>query len=186
MNQIYLALAKLFSFLSLSAFGGGNVIFPSIHQVAVNQYHWMTDRQFLDVFSISKAAPGPTTMLVELVGMKAVAFPGDGHFLFIPALIAAVVSILAIFIPSSVLLLFVVNAWKKIHGAPWQESIQKALMPITCGLILASTWIVARPAITGWITGFIALIGLYVIFYTKINPVLLMLVAGFMSWMIWK
>ncbi len=186
MDKVYLILAKLFSVLSLSAFGGGNVIFPTIHQAAVDQYHWMTDRQFLDIFSISKAAPGPTTMLVELVGMKAVAFSPGGHFLLMPGVIAALISLFAIFIPSSLLLLLVVNIWEKVHGSPWQITIQKALMPITTGLILASTWIVAKPAVTGWITGCMALGALYVILYTKFNPVLLMFVAGFISWMIWK
>lgn len=181
----YLILAKLFSILSLVAFGGGNVIFPSIHQAAV-YYHWMTDRQFLDVFSISKAAPGPTTLLVELVGMKAVAFSPDGHFLLMPAIIAALISIVAIFVPSSLLLLCVVTIWKKIQGTPWQVAIQNALMPITSGLILASTWIVARPAITGWITGVMALSALFLILSTKINPVLIMMLAGLISWIIWK
>lgn len=185
MDKVYLALAKLFSLLSLSSFGGGNVTFPTMHQVAVDQYHWMTDRQFVDIFSISKAAPGPTTMLVELIGMKAVAFSA-GHFLLMPALIAALISLFAIFIPSSLLLLCVANIWEKVHGTPWQIAIQKALMPVTCGLILASTWVVARPSITGWVTGCMALIALFIILYTKINPVLLMLGAGFISWIIWK
>lgn len=186
MDQIYLILAKLFSVLSLSAFGGGNVIFPSIHEVAVAKYHWMTDRQFLDIFSISKAAPGPTTMLVELVGMKAAAFSLDGRFHLMPAITASLISLLAIFIPSSLLLLFIINIWKKIHGTPWQIAIQHALMPITTGLILASTLIVAKPAVTGWITGSLALTALIMILYTKINPVLIMIIAGLISWVIWK
>ena len=185
MHQIYLELAKLFSVLSLSAFGGGNVILPSIHMAAVRQYQWMTDQQFLDIFSISKAAPGPSTLIVELIGMKATGFPSGSHFLFLPAVIGAVISILAMFVPSSLLLLSVSHLWEKIQGMPWQITLQKALMPITAGLILASTWIVARTAIDGWVTGMMGMISLVIILRTKINPILIMVAAALVSWVLW-
>jgi chromate transporter len=185
MNNIYLILAKLFSSLSLSAFGGGNVILPAIHQAAVGTYHWMTDRQFLDLFSISKAAPGPSTLIVELVGIKAAGFPGSSHFLLIPAIVGAAISVVAIFVPSSVLLFVVAHFWERIQGKPWQITIQKALMPITTGLILSSTWIVGKTAISGWLTGGMACVALFVILRTKINPILIMGVAALVSWMVW-
>ena len=183
MNETYAALLKLFSVLSLSAFGGGNVVLPSMHQAAVGEYHWMTDRQFVDLFSLSKASPGPTTLIVELIGMKATGFPSGSHFLLGAAILGAVISILAMFIPSSLLLLLVSRYWEKIHGTPWQMALQKALMPVTSGLILASTWIVTKTAVTGWFTGVIALVALVMILSTKINPVLIMVGAGVLSWL---
>ncbi|HLB34640.1 MAG: hypothetical protein A3F67_01915 [Verrucomicrobia bacterium RIFCSPHIGHO2_12_FULL_41_10] len=184
MDKIYWTLLELFSALSLSAFGGGNVVLPSMHQAAVGEYHWMTDRQFVDLFSLSKAAPGPTTLIVELVGMKAAGFPPGSHFLLIPAILGAVISILAMFIPSSLLLIFVSRYWEKIHGTPWQIALQKALMPVTSGLILASTWIITKTAVSGWITGCMALVALITILTTKINPVVIMTVAGLVSWLV--
>ena len=186
MSKLYWTLAKLFSSLSLSAFGGGNVVLPSMHQAAVKQYHWMTSQQFLDLFSLSKAAPGPSTLIVELIGIKAAGFSLGSHFLLVPAIIAAVVSVVAMFVPSSLLLLVVSHFWERVQGNPWQVAIQKALLPVTSGLILASTVIVAKAAIDGWVTGGMALLGLLIILYTKINPILIMGVAAFMSWLIWS
>lgn len=185
MNNIYLILAKLFSILSLSAFGGGNVILPAIHQAAVGTYHWMTDRQFLDLFSISRAAPGPSTLIVELVGIKAAGFPAGSHCLLMPAILGGAISAAAIFVPSSVLLFLVAHFWERIQGKPWQISIQKALMPITTGLILSSAWVVGRTAISGWLTGGMALVALVIILRTKINPILIMGMAALVSWMVW-
>lgn len=186
MDKTYLTLAKLFSILSLSAFGGGNVVLRSLHMIAVGEYHWMTDQQFLDLFSISKIAPGPSTLIVELIGMKAVGFPAGSSFLFLPATIAALISILAMFVPSSLLLLSVSHFWEKIQGMPWQRTLQKALMPITTGLILASSWVVASTAITGWVTGIMGLVSLVLILRTKINPILIMGAAALVSWILWK
>ena len=181
--SIYFILAKLFSLLSLSAFGGGNTILPTLEDVAVNQYHWLTNTQFVDCFSLSKAGPGPTTLIVELIGIKATGFFGS-HFSLHAALVGALISVIAIFVPSSILLLFVTHFWEKWRGTPWQVAIEKALMPITCGLILASTETVAKTAISDWMTAVMGLVALLLLLYTKLNPVFIMAVAGVVSWVI--
>lgn len=185
MTNLYLILAKFFALLSFSAFGGGNTILPSLHQISVVTYHWITNQEFLDLFSISKAAPGPTTLIVELIGMKATGFPQGSHGMLLPAILGAVIAVVAMFFPSSFLFLTAAHFWEKFQGAPWQLAIQKALMPITAGLILASTWTVAQTALHGWVTGLMAFVGLLLILRTKINPILLMAVAAAISWMIW-
>ncbi len=181
-TQVYGELAKLFSFLSLSAFGGGKVVLPSIHQAAVDQYHWMTNKQFLDLFSISQAAPGPSTLIVELVAIKAAGFPEHELFSFLPAVIGSLTAILAMFLPSSLLLLFVFQYWKKIQGTAWQSTFQKALMPITAALILEVTWIVAKEAMNGWMTLMIGIVSFLLILCTKITPILIMALAALASW----
>ena len=57
--------------LSLFSIGGGNTVLPEMHLRAVNGYHWLTDGQFADIFSISQAAPGPSILIVSLVGYAA-------------------------------------------------------------------------------------------------------------------
>ena len=57
MIKTFLHLTALFSALSISAFGGGKVVLPSMHQASVGEYHWMSNQQFVDLFSISMAAP---------------------------------------------------------------------------------------------------------------------------------
>ena len=37
---------------------------------------WMTDQQFADIYAISEAAPGPSSMISSLVGYKAAGLPG--------------------------------------------------------------------------------------------------------------
>lgn len=183
LSSVYWILIKLFSTLSLSAFGGGNTILPTLETVAVNQYHWLTSTQFVDCFSLSKAGPGPTTLIVELIGIKATGFSGS-HFAFHAALIGALISLIAIFVPSSILLLIVAHFWEKWRGSPWQIALEKALLPITCGLVLASTESVAKTAISNWITGLMGLTALLLLLYTKLNPVLIMIIAGVVSWFV--
>jgi chromate transporter len=69
--RTYLSLLGLFGGLSLMSIGGGNAVLPEMHLRAVGGYHWLTNSQFADIFSISQAAPGPSILIVALVGYAA-------------------------------------------------------------------------------------------------------------------
>ena len=59
-GDILLSLARHFALLSLFAVGGANAAVPEMHRVAVELRHWMTDRQFADLFAIAQVSPVPT------------------------------------------------------------------------------------------------------------------------------
>ena len=63
-----LTLAWTFGVMSLFAVGGANSAIPEMHRVAVDVHHWMTDKQFADVFAISQLSPGPNVLIVTLIG----------------------------------------------------------------------------------------------------------------------
>jgi chromate transport protein ChrA len=65
-----LQIAAMFSLLSLLAFGGGAAVLPDMQRQAVQLHHWITSREFLDMFALSRAVP-PGSMIVVLIGQKA-------------------------------------------------------------------------------------------------------------------
>ena len=56
-NPIW-TLVWTFGLMSLFAVGGANSAIPEMHRVAVDVQHWMTDKQFADVFAISQIVAG--------------------------------------------------------------------------------------------------------------------------------
>ena len=46
--------------MSLIAIGGSDAALSAYQYEAVDHYHWLTAREFLDMFAISRAAPGAT------------------------------------------------------------------------------------------------------------------------------
>ena len=185
MNNTLLQIAILFCTLSLSAFGGGKVVLPTMHHDAVqtrpdysfNNHQWMDDADFVNLFSISMAAPGPSMMVVTLVGLKACLPYGTAV-----AILGALVATLAMFVPSSFLVYFAGKWWDSWEESPWRHSIMDAIMPISTGLILAATWIIAKTSIHSMPTAIIGVVALLLMLFTKINPVLMMGVAGAISW----
>ena len=55
--------------LSLFSLGGGNTLLSEYHHISVDQFCWLTPSQFADLYALAEAAPGPSSMLVGLLGM---------------------------------------------------------------------------------------------------------------------
>jgi chromate transporter len=68
-------------------FGSGLAIVPFLYGGVVNQYHWLTERQFVDAVAVAMITPGPVVITVGFIGYLVAGFPG------------AVVAALATFLP---------------------------------------------------------------------------------------
>src|SRR6185503_2438938 len=115
--DILIKLIVVFVPFSLAAIGGAPSIFASIHHESVEVQHWVTGREFVELFAVSRGAPGPGSMIVTLIGWKAAGFLG------------ALVATLALYLPSSVLTLVVVKVWGRYSGRAWHSAVQRGLAP---------------------------------------------------------
>jgi chromate transporter len=132
-----LALVAVFVPLSLASIGGGPAVLSEMQHQAVLVHGWMTEREFGDLFAISRAAPGPGALLATLVGWKAAGWPG--------ALVASV----AFFAPPCLLVYGALHLSRRAHGSPWRRGIEAGLAPIGIGLMCAGSYAVLKPDDTG-------------------------------------
>ena len=109
-----LALLTVFVPFSLVSFGGGPSIFAGIQHQSVDVYHWVSAREFIDLFAISRGAPGPGTMLTTLIGWKVAGWWG------------ALVATLGLFVPSSILCYGVARVWGRYRGRRWHTAVEKS------------------------------------------------------------
>ena len=65
-----------FGLMSLFAVGGANSAIPEMHRIAVDVQHWMSDKQFADMFAISQLSPGPNVLIVTLIGYSVAGVAG--------------------------------------------------------------------------------------------------------------
>ncbi|MBB4369551.1 hypothetical protein GGD63_002341 [Bradyrhizobium sp. cir1] len=70
------ALISTFGLMSLFAVGGAAAAVPEMHRIAVDEHHWMTDKQFTDADAIAQLSPGPNVLIVTLIGYAIVGMPG--------------------------------------------------------------------------------------------------------------
>jgi chromate transporter len=159
-----LALMAVFVPLSLVSIGGAPSIFADIQHQSVEIYHWVTAREFVELFAIARAAPGPGSMLVTLLGWKVAGWTG------------AAVATLALFIPSSLLCYGVARLWKHYKGRHWHTALESGLAPIGAGLILAGVFAIFRVAGSGPLSWSIAAVSAAILAWRpKLNPLLVLL-----------
>jgi chromate transporter len=141
------------------AIGGVRSILPDMQRYVVEVNHWMSVRQFADVYAIGQAAPGPNMMFVTLLGWQLSGWAG------------AIVATLAIIFPPIVLTLGVTHLHANNPNAPLGRAIRSGLGPIAIGLTLSSGWILAQSADHSWRTALLTLLTVGLMLRTKLNPV---------------
>ena len=174
-----LQILSLFSSLSLLSIGGGNTVLPEMHYKAVGDYHWMTDSQFANVFAISQAAPGPSILIVTLIGYKA-GLTAGGELM---GVLGAVLATAAMIVPAGLLVYFVVQFWERAKNSPVRHAIEKGFAPLTVGLVLASGYVMSRAADQDWRAYLLTGVCTLIFVFTKINPLIVVAIAGFLGWM---
>jgi chromate transporter len=164
-----LLLAGYFALMSLLAIGGGNAAVPDMHRVAVEVMHWMSDRQFADMFAIAQVTPGPNALIVTLIGYHVAGVTG------------ALVTTVAMCGPACVLAFFAGRTWQQFKDAPWRTALQAALTPISIGLIGATAVVVTRATATGWVAVAITVVTALVTYKLRVNPLWIFAVAGLLG-----
>ena len=157
-TDILLELARQFLVLSLLSIGGVNALIPEIHRQIVEVNQWMSDAQFTELFAISQAAPGPNFLVVTILGFSIAGFPG------------AAVTTLAICGPASLLTYFVAHLWDRFREARWRIVVQRALAPVTVGLMFASGYVLTRAADHSWAAYAVTLASVVLMVRTRVNP----------------
>lgn len=161
MMETLLRLALAFGTLSILGFGGGKGIIPQMHEDAVNQFHWVTSEQFSQFYTIGKLVPGPTTIFGALVGYRAAGYIG------------AAVAATALFLPSSILMMFAGAGWRRFSASTWKDVVSGGLAPVVIGLVWSSVFTVGRGAVPGVAAIAIALVVTALTLRTKLSAPLL-------------
>lgn len=164
--MILLLLAIVFTQLSLLAFGGGNAILPEMQHQVVTVHHWMTAEQFSSLFAMAQAAPGPNMMIVPLVGWHVAGLAG------------LLVTSLAKFGPSSIITIYALKFWQRFKAHPLRARFEKALKPITVGLVLVSAWLIADASAQNLLLVMIVIVTAILGMFKKVHPLWVMVLGA--------
>ena len=164
-----LSLALTFGVMSLFAVGGANSAIPEMHRVAVDVHHWLTDKQFADVFAIAQLSPGPNVLIVTLIGYTVGGISG------------ALVATLSMCVPTAVLAYYVSRFLRQRSQSRWPALIQAALVPLSIGLMGASGLILALTSDRTWAAALVTAGAAILAATTRLNPLWLLLAGGLLG-----
>ena len=161
-----LAIAWTYLRIGLMFVGGGYVLIPLLNHIMVEQYKWLTLRQFLDGLALSQLTPGPLAMLATFTGFRAGGLPG------------ALVATVFIFLPCVVLMLIVGRNYERLKKIDLIGSTLNGLLPAVVGLVAAAAWNLGVASLSGVKEFLILAVGFAIFKWTKVSPMVVILGAG--------
>jgi chromate transporter len=130
-SQIFLE----FLIIGATSFGG---VVPYLHGSLVTKRHWVDDKQFVEMLSISQSLPGlNATNMAILVGEK------------LRGVLGSISAIIGICLPGAVLM-FIVGIFYRIHGDHvWITAALKGVAAASVGLILSTVVGLSKKSLEG-------------------------------------
>ena len=160
---------KLFLFFfktGLLVFGSGLVIVPFLKTYLVDQYHWIGNREFLDSVAIGMISPGPVVISATFVGFLLNGIPG------------AVAASVGIFAPAVLFTVLATPLLLRYAGNARLQGFIRGITVAVVGVLVGTTYLVAKTAIGDLLTVALALFALFVLLAWKKIPEPLIVVAG--------
>jgi chromate transporter len=161
-----LLIFSVFFRLGLLAFGGSTGILPELERQMVHEYGWLTRQEFVDSFALGQLTPGPALLMVMFAGYNVAGTAG------------AVVSLVAMFLPSALLTSAVTANWERLRRWPWLASVQRALAAVAFGLVAAGAYSILRLAVTDTVSAIVATGAGLLLWYWRPHPALVILAGG--------
>jgi chromate transporter len=161
-----LKIAWTFLKIGLIFFGGGYVLIPLLHRIMVDQYQWLTLKEFLDGVALSQLTPGPLAILATFAGFRVGGLPG------------ALVGTVCIFIPCTALMFFFANRYEQLRNMDLVKSTLDGILPAVVGLVASAAWGLGTTSLVSIRDVFLLVAGFLVLQFTSVSPMLVILGAG--------
>ena len=147
-------------------FGSGLAIVPFLYGGVVKEYHWLTERQFMDAVAVAMITPGPVVITVAFIGY------------LIRGVWGATLAAIGVFLP---VYLFAVipSPWFKKHAKnPQLNAFVKGVTAAATGAIAGACVVLAQRALVDLPTALIALTTLGLLLRWKIPEPWLIVASG--------
>ncbi len=112
-------------------FGGGHVVLPLL-QTEVVPTNWITDDNFLAGYGAAQAVPGPLFTFAAYLGAAMTVGPGGW--------IGGLLALVAIFIPSLLLVQGALPFWNILRRAPAAQAVLRGTNAAVVGILLAALY----------------------------------------------
>jgi chromate transporter len=116
-------------------FGSGLAIVPFLHGGVVNDFQWLSERQFLDAVAVAMITPGPVVITVAFIGYL-VAGP-----------VGAAVAAFAVFLPCYLLVVIPARYFRRAVHDPRVKVFVDGVTVAAAGAIAGAAFVLGRRAV---------------------------------------
>jgi chromate transporter len=147
-------------------FGSGLAIVPFLYGGVVEQYHWLTQREFLDAVAVAMITPGPVVITVAFIGYL-VAGP-----------LGATVAAIGVFLPCYLFVIIPAPYYERYATKKGISDFVSGVTAAAAGAIAGAAFVLGRRALIDWTTVAICVITFALLTWTKRIPEPLLIAAA--------
>ncbi|MBY0274584.1 chromate transporter [Candidatus Binatia bacterium] len=147
-------------------FGSGLAIVPFLHGGVVNDFQWLTERQFLDAVAVAMITPGPVVITVAFIGYL-VAGP-----------LGAVAAAIGVFLPCYLFVIIPATYFRRSVNHPQVRAFVDGVTAAATGAIAGAAFVLGKRAIIDVPTALIGIVTCLVLIYVRSIPEPLVIVAA--------
>lgn len=137
-----------------------------VEKAVVDKKHWIASDEFWDMIAIVQSLPGVFAVNTALyVGHRIAGTKG------------AVAAMLGAIIPSITIILLLATVFREYRDLPVVERVFKGIRPCVVALILAPSLRMIKSAKVNWKTVVIPIAAVFLIWWCKVSPALVILAA---------
>ncbi len=173
--HIYLKLIFTYLKIGLFGFGGGYAMLSLIQQEVVQRHGWISLTEFTDIVAISQMTPGP-------IGINSATY--IGYTVTGGQIMGAVAATAAVVVPPYILMLYASHFIRRHQNSPIIRGVFAGLRPVMVGLIASAALLLMNKENFGAEIGdciksiLICIITFFFAYFTKVHPILLIVIAG--------
>ncbi len=147
-------------------FGSGLAIVPFLHGGVVNDFQWLTERQFLDAVAVAMITPGPVVITVAFIGYL-VAGP-----------LGATSAAIGVFLPCYLFVVIPATYFRRSVNHPQVRAFVDGVTAAATGAIAGAAFVLGKRAIIDLPTAVIGIVTCLVLIYGRSIPEPLVIIAA--------
>lgn len=189
--MIYLKLIWAYLKIGLFGFGGGYAMLSLIERIIVGS-GWISEQMFTDIVAISQMTPGPIGInSATYIGYVA---PGVSNPMFanpIYGILGSLLCTLVVVVPSYILTLYTSHFISRHKESAIVKGVFMGLRPVVVGLIASAALLLMNGANFGTETMevvwsiIICVAAFVLVFFVKLHPILVIVLAGLAGFVIY-
>ena len=179
MIETYLRLIWAYIKIGLFGFGGGYAMLSLIHNEVVDS-GWISNQMFTDIVAISQMTPGP-------IGINSATYIG---YVATGSVLGSIVATFTVVLPPFILVLYASHFIARHQESAIIKGSFMGLRPVVVGLIASAALLLMNKENFGDTSidviksVAICLASLGTVYFTKIHPILVIVVAGIIGYFI--
>lgn len=147
-------------------FGSGLAIVPFLHGGVVNDFHWLSEQQFLDAVAVAMITPGPVVITVAFIGY------------LVGGMVGALAAAIGVFVPCYLFVIVPAPYYQRYGTNPHLKSFVQGITAAAAGAIGGAAFVLGKRAIYDVPTALIALAAFAALLKLKKAPEPLLIAAA--------